>query len=359
MSAHPESQAMDERTAERLAYLGTTPVGSARLVRLGSDASIRQYFRLEGGPVPALLMDAPSAAVEAPCPPEADEQERTRLGYGAMVRGSGSSLVAFGAAAQVLAGCGILVPRVLHGDARRGFAVIEDLGNERVADAAQDPAEEARLYHQAADVLDRLRSAPVVPGERHGWPFQAYDHLAYETEAELLASWYFPKILGRALGADKAAALAAAWRGVFAHLSPPDAWVHRDFHADNLMVVGKALGVLDFQDLMVGQAAYDWASLIEDARRDVAPGLAAELYARGVEGAVDPASFARDYAILAAQRNAKILGLFARLAARDGKDRYLDLIPRVRRFFAEDLTREPLTEVRRVLGQVAPEVLEP
>ncbi|MEM1380046.1 MAG: phosphotransferase [Pseudomonadota bacterium] len=336
--------------------MSASPFAGAAIIRLGSDASIRQYFRLDGGPRPALLMDAPDAATAPPCPPGADPAERERLGYGALVRGSGSSLIAYEAAARMLAARGVRVPEVLRSDVRGGFAIIEDLGAARVADVAHDPAIETRLYQQAADLLDVLRSEPAAPGEAFGWAFQTYDALAYRTEAALLAQWYFPKILHRTLTEQEVVELDHAWAETFDLLSAPNALVHRDFHADNLMVVGDGIGVLDFQDLMIGQPAYDWASLIEDARRDVSIDLRTALYQRGVARAANAEAFERDYAILAAQRNAKILGLFARLAARDGKERYLDLIPRVLDFFREDLERPALARVQRLLQHLAPEV---
>lgn len=356
MIARPQ-EAIEARAEERLTFLSGSDWRHADVIALGSDASIRQYFRLEGGPKPALLMDAPSAAQTPPCPPEADDAERRRLGYGALVRGSGSSLIAYDAASQLLAERGVLVPRVLAADISSGFAIIDDLGAELVSDAAKRADEERGLYLAAADILDHLREKPSAPGEVHGWSFQAYDQLAYEVEADLLAEWYLPKMHGHELSDQDRERLVCAWRQVFAQLSPPQHLVHRDFHADNLIIAVGQIGVLDFQDMMIGQAAYDWASLIEDARRDVDAGLRNELYARGRDGADDPQAFETDYSILAAQRNAKILGLFARLAYRDGKKRYIDLMPRVRTFFAEDLARPALAPVASVMRELCPEVV--
>lgn len=358
MTALAEEAGFRERDTERLRFLAGTEWRSAGIVRLGSDASIRQYFRLEGGPAPALLMDAPSAATEPPCPPAADEAERIRLGYGAMVRGSGSSILAYDAAARLLTERGLLVPQVLASDPEAGFAIVSDLGGEHVADSAARPAEESALYDRAADILDRLRSAPAEAGDVHGWTFQTYDRLAYETEAMLLSEWYLPKIAGRTVTDADEERLRSAWWRAFEGLSAPQFLVHRDFHAENLMVTPQGIGVLDFQDLMVGQAAYDWVSLLEDARRDIGEGIRERIYERGCEGAPDRAAFERDYAVLAAQRNAKILGLFARLAHRDGKKRYLSLTPRVEGFFREDLRRAPLAPVREVLADMAPELVD-
>jgi len=345
------------RAGERAAFLRGTDFATAEIVPLGSDASIRQYFRLVGGPAPALLMDAPAAATTPPCPPGADKDERRSIGYSALVRGSGNSIAAYEAAAAVLDGAGLLVPRLLARDLRAGFAIVEDLGDQRVADAATDRQRETELYHLAADGLDLLREKSATADPERPWPFQTYDTLAYRTEAELLASWYLPHQCNRTLTKEEAHRLDEAWVSVLRELSPPKHWCHRDFHAENLMVSEGRVGVLDFQDLMVGQAAYDWASLIEDARRDISMALARDIYERGVRGADDPETFARDYAILAAQRNAKILGLFARLAVRDGKQRYLELLPRVEAFFKNDLQHQDLTPVREVLLDLAPELV--
>lgn len=346
------------RAEARARFLASTPWADAALEPLGSDASIRQYFRLIGGPHQALLMDAPTAATVPPCPPNASEEERRALGYVAMVRGPGNALPAYHAASIILEECGLLVPSMVEMDAEKGFGIVEDLGDERVALASFTEGVEERLYSAAADALDALRSCPAEPGARHGWVFQTYDAFALETEAALLSEWFLPKILDRELSQADEERLAAAWKEVIGNLSAPANWVHRDFHADNLMVCGDRVGVIDFQDLMVGQAAYDWVSLIEDARRDVAPEIRKRLYERGLSGAPDAEAFAGDYAILAAQRNAKILGIFARLAHRDGKRRYLDLLPRVRRFFAEDMQRPAVAPVRAVITDMAPELLD-
>lgn len=345
--------------AERRAFLETTAWRDAEIVPIPADASIREYARLEGGPGPALLMDAAAAVKSPPCPPQADEDERRRLGYPAMVRGSGSALTAFEAASKVLAARGVVTPDVLASDHARGLAIIEDLGRRMVVtELGSHPEKELALYKDAASVLERLRAEPAAPGERHGWPFQAYDRLAYATEAALLAEWYVPRALGREVEEADRAALAAAWDEVLGRLSEPRALVHRDFHAENLLLTERGIGVIDFQDLMIGQAAYDWASLLEDARRDVAPDVREAVYAMGVQGADDSEAFARDYAILAAQRNAKILGLFARLIHQDGKPKYERFIPRVAALLKIDLAREPLRPVADVLRKVAPEIVE-
>ena len=172
-------------------------------------------------------------------------------------------------------------------------------------------------------------------------------------EVRLLTAWYGP-YSGAPFGDAAKAAYEDAWRQALGDLGPADTLVLRDYHAENILVLDDGVGVIDFQDALVGRSAYDFASLIEDARRDVGEGTARALYEDAV--ARRGASFADDYAILAAQRNAKILGIFARLIERDGKPRYGAFVPRVRRLFAEDLARPQLAPVRAWADEFMPEL---
>ncbi len=147
----------------------------------------------------------------------------------------------------------------------------------------------------------------------------------------------------------------AAWAPVLAKLPAPSIMALRDYHAENLLWLPardgfKRAGIIDFQDGLVGNPAYDLVSLLEDARRDVAPELADAMirrYALGAAKLIDfnETDFRRDYAILGAQRNAKILGIFARLINRDGKPRYADFFPRVEGHFRRDLAHPDLAPV--------------
>ena len=177
-----------------------------------------------------------------------------------------------------------------------------------------------------------------------------YDDAWLLREAGLLVEWYAP---------DLGPAAAADYRAIWQDLLPAarvgaDAFVYVDYHADNLLWLparaGLArVGLLDFQDARLGPSAYDLASLLEDARRDVAPGLARAMVERylAARPELDADAFRAAYALLAAQRNAKILGLFARLAQRDGKPHYLELQPRVRAHLRRDLRHPLLTPLRR------------
>jgi aminoglycoside/choline kinase family phosphotransferase len=202
----------------------------------------------------------------------------------------------------------------------------------------EHPEAEEETYRRAIDALVALHKSP--PG-----PFAPYDMEVYQREAALLPEWFAP-----AAGFDAdAAAYAAAWDEVLAPLLPrqdPGVTVLRDYHAENIMLLPDgSQGLIDYQDALVGHPAYDIVSLLQDARRDVSPELERKMldhYASQIDVGAD---FAADYARLGAQRNAKIVGIFTRLWARDGKPRYLDFIPRVWTYLERDLAHPALGPV--------------
>ena len=342
------------RTKERTAFLRGTPWADATVLPLAADASSRSYARLAGGPAPALLMDAPPAAEAAICPPGASAEDRAGLGYNAQARLAGSSLKAFAGVAGVLRERGVRAPEVFARDDARGFAVIEDLGDRLLARAADDPAAERAYYARALEPLEALRGRGA-PEEAGGWPLLAYDETALMAEVSLLPDWYVPYV-GGTLTDEARAAYEEAWAEALSALGPQDTLVLRDYHAENILVLDDEIGVIDFQDALIGSSAYDLASLLEDARRDVGERAAADLYDRFARGAPDRAAFDTDYALLAAQRNAKILGVFARLIERDGKPRYGAFMPRVRAHLQRDLARAPLAPVRAWAEAHLPEI---
>ena len=194
------------------------------------------------------------------------------------------------------------------------------------------------MYEAAVDILIRLRAEPAGP-------WRAYDRPELHREAGLLTEWYCPAI-GLTVDVE---GYAKAWDDVFEHaLAAEPVTVLRDFHAENLMLIGgtEALGLLDFQDAMAGHPAYDLVSLLQDARRDVEPEIEAAMLDRyrRVTGAGD--DFDAAYHVLGAQRNAKIVGIFTRLWQRDGKPRYPALCPRVWRYLNADLDHPALAPVK-------------
>ena len=283
----------------------------ARRAPLAGDASGRRYERLRDGPRTAVLMDAPPEPLG-----------RTR---------------AFLDVAGRLSALGLSPPAVLAAEPDRGLLLLEDLGDALLARvAAAHPAREAALYEAAADVLTRIAAA----GPPEGLPL--FDARTMAEATALTAAWY--------ARSDEAPWTEPLRDALEAHAGPPDALILRDYHAENLVWLpgrrGPArLGLLDFQDALRGPAAYDLASLIGDARRDVSPESARAAVARFAEGAGAEGLDAA-LAVLGAQRALRILGVFARLARRDGLPRYLPLLPRVWRHLSACLAHPACAALR-------------
>lgn len=332
----------DLRAAARAAFLDGTGWRGAAVAPLAGDASPRRYFRLRGGPAPAVLMDADPA--------------------------TGEDVRPFAALTALLRGLGLAAPEIHAADAAQGFLLLEDLGDALYARVcAAEPAAERALYEAAVDLLAALHAAPP-PAEAPGLPafglpavpIPPYDGAALLEEARLAVDWWAP-LAGAPVPPEGLAEFDAALLAACAPVSAArSALVLRDYHAENLLWLphraGHArVGLLDYQDALRGHPAYDLISLTEDARRDLAPGLAAHLLARYAAAAgADPEALALAAAVLAAQRNLKIVGIFARLCRRDGKPRYLGLIPRVWAHLRRDLGHPALAPLRAVVDRWVP-----
>jgi aminoglycoside/choline kinase family phosphotransferase len=294
-------------------FLSNAGWGEAAIEPLPGDASFRRYFRIRRGDRTAMLMDAP--------PPNEDPQPFLR-------------------AAKWLDSSGMRAPLIYAEDAARGLVLLEDFGEVRMRDYLDEwPDDEREVYEAAVDALVELHKMP--PG-----PFNDYTLAEYQREARLFVEWYCP---AQHLRVDTSG-WTRAWETVLAQLLPrqrPGVAVLRDYHAENIMLLGglKQQGLLDFQDALVGHSAYDLVSLLQDARRDVAPDLEAAMFDRYVSATGAGNDFLADYARLGAQRNAKIVGIFVRLWRRDGKPRYLDLISRVWGLLERDLSHPALEPV--------------
>lgn len=353
----PKQDFAEKRAAERRDFLMRTDWADAIATPMAGDASTRSYERLNLAGRSAILMNAPPAAEGAACPPAASPEERRRLGYNAMARLAGPNLNAFLAIAETARAAGLSAPGIYAADPVAGFAVIEDLGDDLFAHAIPKGAPELDLYASAIDALLALRrKAPPAP-KAAGYEMLSYDETAMEAEVMLVPDWYWPHLKGAPASEAVKAEYRAAWAGVISNLSPPSIIVLRDYHAENLLWLPqregfKRAGIIDFQDGLIGNPAYDLVSLLEDARRDVSGDLAAAMLRRYSAGAAaiegfDEGAFRRDYAILGAQRNAKILGIFARLINRDRKPRYAEFFPRVEGHFRRDLAHPDLAPVAK------------
>jgi aminoglycoside/choline kinase family phosphotransferase len=293
------------------AFLDAAGWGGAAVVPLAGDASFRRYFRVLEGARRAVLMDAP--------PPHEDPRP-------------------FIAIAEHLAGEGFAAPQILARDLDEGLVLLEDFGDLRLKEFLEEqPKEEAAVYKRAVDLLAELHRRPAAD-------VPAYDRAVYQREVGLLTEWYCPAI---GLEVD-VPGYVAAWDAVLPLVeqsASPVVTVLRDYHAENIMLIDRGLGLLDFQDALAGHPAYDLVSLLQDARRDVPIEIEQAMLAHYKAVASPAADFDAAYAVLGAQRNAKIIGIFTRLWKRDGKPRYLDFLPRMWGLLERDLAHPALAPV--------------
>lgn len=318
------------RTAERRDFVGAAGYDPDRMEALPADASPRRYFRLHGGAAPRLLMDAP---------PQPDFH-------------------AFLGIARHLTGLGFSAPGIERVDLDRGFAVIEDFGNRTYTRLLAQGADERALYELAVDTLAALHDAEGSAAI----DVPPYDDEPLFAELQMFTDWFAPQV---APGIDVEAFRAeffGLWDAALADVKQArDALVLRDFHVDNLMIIDgrtgiAACGLLDFQDALIGSAAYDLVSLTQDARRDLMPGLEGVLVERylAARPGLDRATFMREYHLLAAHRHTKVAGNFERLSKRDGKHGYLVHIPRVLRLLDKEMDAAGLTEIRAYIDRTLP-----
>lgn len=293
-------------------FLGKHGWAGAAVTLVAADASFRRYFRATAADGrKAVLMDAP--------PPHEDPKPFIDI-------------------ARYLVGHGFRAPEIFAQDLERGLVLIEDFGDLQMRqhlDVAPDDAD--AIYRTAIDALVRLAETPVA-----GLP--AYDEFAYLREVKLFSEWYMPA-MGLAVDDGE---YEAHWRAAL----KPVAYIQsvtvlRDYHVENIMLLPDGgQGIIDFQDALIGHPAYDLVSLLQDARRDVDPALEQAMltYYRDASGA--GADFNLHYALLGAQRNTKIIGIFTRLWKRDGKERYLGFLPRMWGLLERDLAHPGLTELK-------------
>jgi len=360
---------MSDRENEIAEFLKNAGWGTARQQTFPGDASTRSYRRLFLGKNTAVLMNAPAQAEAPSCPPDASPEVRTKLGYNALARLAGPNLAAFAGLTEELTARGFSAPRILSADLPDGLLLLEDLGDDLFARAIPAGADETELYRHSVEALAAIyRSSFPSELNHHGgnWHILDYDGPALLAETELFLDWYVEKHLGRELSATDRQSWRDAWTALFPALATEASGLAlRDYHAENLLWLpdrtGPArAGLIDYQDALFAHPAYDLVSLLEDARRDVPQDLAADMKAHFLKCAhiSDADAFDAAYAVLGAQRNAKILGIFVRLAMRDGKPKYLDLLARVARHFLTDISHPALSDIRALIHDLAPELGE-
>ena len=354
------------RSSEIQEFLDQAGWGGAARTPLNADASTRRYERLRRKTETAMLMDAPPLESQ-PCPPGADDDERVRLGWNAVSRLAASRVEAFAAVAGHLANLGLSAPALLDYDTSRGLALLEDLGDDLFADVIRRGGDEIALYTAAGDTLAAVHRArpPVVLPYRGGeWPVLTYDHLALSANLDLFVEWMPQR--DRAMRMSEQTRL--RWERVRENLigkteDYPRALILRDTHAENLLWLphrgGLArVGLLDFQDAVVGWGEWEMSMLLHDARRDVSPEAreaASRAYLDGM--GVTRAAYDERLAVLGAMNVMRIMGIFARLVTRDRKPRYDEFQPRLRGLLNDTLSHPALAEMRDFVTAVAPHLL--
>jgi len=306
----PPAAVSDDRLAALAAFAAST-IGTPAfgLTPASEDASFRRYFRITPGApwrghATLIAMDAP--------PPREDCRPFVHV-------------------AQLLATAGVHAPAVLAQDLASGFLLLSDLGD-RTYLRALDATTASDLYSAATDALIRWQAST------RGGELPPYDEALLMRELELFPDWYVKRHLGREITASQATTLRKAFRAILDNnLAQPVVFVHRDYHSRNLMVSTPNPGVLDFQDAVCGPVTYDLVSLLRDAyvawdeeqQIDWAVRYWERARAAALPVNADFGAFWRDFEWMGVQRQLKVLGIFARLAHRDGKRGYLDDMPRV------------------------------
>lgn len=294
--------------------------------RVAGDASQRRYDRVrrENGSS-AILMDAP---------PETGEDVRPFIQI-----------------AQHLQEIGLSAPEIFARDPQRGLLLIEDFGDALFAKLmTEDPVREEPLYRAAVDVLCVLQKHPHPD-------LPTCDETWLTNMLEPLFQWYASDISKKDIAQFKTLFLPLA-REVAAH---KPVMILRDYHAQNLLLLPdrsgpRSVGILDFQDAILGHPAYDLVSILQDARRDVSEEIEAEIIRYMIDQTKqDEEHFRTAYAVLGLQRNLRILGIFARLSQRDGKVIYVDFIPRVWGYVERNLRHPNLAPLAQHLRSMLPE----
>ncbi|SDD63494.1 aminoglycoside phosphotransferase family protein [Ruegeria marina] len=322
---------MTERTILARALIAGTPWDDAVHMPLAGDASARRYERLTDRKTgrTAVLMDAP---------PE----------HGETVRG-------FVELAHHLRSLGLSAPEILAEDTENGFLLLEDLGDDLFARVIErQPDTERPLYEAATDLLVSLRDAPLPAG------LESYGPTSMAEKTGIAFEHYVAGMIGDPRPGAMARFVERFENLLFETMQGPEVLILRDYHAENLIWLPERsglarVGLLDFQDAVIGHPAYDLVSLLQDIRRDVSIATEMHMIGRFIEatGANDH-EFRTAYPVLGVQRNLRILGVFARLSREMGKTRYLALMPAVWAHLMRDLEHPALAGVADLLRETLP-----
>lgn len=344
------ARARIRRSLSIRAFLEKAGYGNAARRHLTGDASVRAYEHIHAGGDRFVLMDAPR---HAPGPILAHGKYYQQIAHIA------EDVKPFIAVGRHLVSRGLRAPAIYAADIDAGILLIEDLGSDGVLDENGAPV--AERYRESAACLAHLhgqafaRDLPVADGIVHHVP--DFDRDAMQIEVSLLTDWYLPFKRGTPASEEERRAYIAIWDGLIESLGGAEHnLLLRDFHSPNIIWRPEAagtdrVGIIDFQDAMIGPSAYDVASLVQDARVDMPDDLAEGVLAhylalREKQGGFDRERFLRDWHIMAAQRNCKLVGIWVRLMQRDGKPGYMRHMPRTFRNLTRALSHPDLAPLR-------------
>jgi N-acetylmuramate 1-kinase len=354
-------------TVERLKalrqFLEDASHGESKRLRMPGDASIRSYARLVREDVVYILMNSPK---RPDGPPVYDGKS-----YSAAVH-LAEDVKPWVAIANGLRSRGLSAPKIHHADLDLGFLITEDFGAATIVEG-DPPQPMPERYEAATELLAALHREPLpetLPlAPQITYPIPLLDTDAMLVEMGLMLEWYLPD-RGAEVSAELHSQFVAMWRELLDSKAGTagKTWVMRDFHSPNIIWLGDRadiarVGIIDFQDAVLGPAVYDLVSLLQDARIDVPEQLELTLLTRYIKARraadenFDPAAFAELYAIMSAQRNTRLLGTFARLNRRDGKPQYLKHQPRIWTYLTRSLAHPVLAGFREwYLANVPPPV---
>lgn len=348
------AERLEETFAVR-ALLERAGFADAARAHVQGDASTRRFERASGSNGSAILMHWPTFGA---LPVHGDG-----LPYEALVHAT-DSLDAFLTIGDTLRRHGFRTPRLVAANEPRRLLLTEDLGSLGIApDGVADPQRYLAAARRLADMAAIAWPEVATADDGRSFALPEYDRRALLTEVELFASWYAPDAAGRSLSTIEAGDWLALWDGLLVRFDEDrSAWVLKDYHSPNILWQddGDPIGLIDYQDALRGPAAYDLASLVTDARVDIADDLATamiEAYCHRrheVAGPFDEAGFREAVVILGAQRNAKILGRFVRYAKLTGRTHHLRFLPRVRHNFEKALDDKVLAGVRLWYERLGP-----
>lgn len=313
---------MTDRDGQIAQFLCTAGWESAKIRPLAGDASNRRYLRLAKGSETAVLMDAPP--------------------------NSGEDIRPFVRISEWLSAKGFSAPKVYHKNEEQGLLLLEDLGDDLIARVVEnDAGSESALYSAATDVLVKLHQCEPPKN-------------LIQYTSDLMADMTSPVFDWYLRGCGEEATKPEGFTDHFKDLlntycTDKGVVVLRDYHAENLLWLPSRdgvqnVGLLDFQDALLGHRAYDLVSLLHDIRREVSPDVEQQMVYRYLDATgLEEQSFKAAFATLGLQRNLRIMGVFSRLCLHLGRPHYVDFLPRVWSLIVQELEHSALETIRSIV----------